>query len=563
MKHPRMRWWGLIALVVVLVVAGSALAACGSSDEGTTDTGGDEGTPVAGGTYNYPLSANPVSIEPVNAQESEGMQVAHQVFQGLAKYVMNDKGEMEALPDLAEKWETTDSQTWTFTLKQGVMYTAPVSREVVAQDFVDSWTYVTDPANQSYVSYILAPIEGCDDGGYQVDTKMGLTGVKAIDEYTLEVKLRYPFAEFPQTLGHTVAAAWPVDYLKEIGAKKFSQQPIGTGPYMVESWKNNQSITLVKNPDFWDKSEGAGPYIDTIEMPIITSSQTGWLEFQKGTLDYSTVPPGQVAAAEAKPEVTSGEWTAKRWPALAVYFIGMNMTDPALGEDLELRKAISMSTDSQNVINIVNEGVSLPAGGYVPEGIPGYKAEQNPYAYNPEEAKTIVDGMGGAPTLQYWYNTDEGHQKIAEVLQAGWETAGIDVKLSNFEWGTFLDKLSKGNKGSGSQLFRMGWIADYPSMDNFLYPLFQSDQARTGSYTFYSNTEVDGLLQEARSTQDAQQRYNLYLQAEKLILTDMPASPLYFYRDFRVSNNRIANFVHNPMGFTDMWTLWVKAETTE
>ncbi len=563
MKHPRMRWWGLIALVAVLVVAGFALAACGSSDEGNGGGGDDEGTPVMGGTYNYPLGANPVSIEPVNAQETEGMQVAHQVFQGLAKYVMNDKGEMVAEPDLAEKWESADSQTWTFTLKQGVMYSAPVSREVKAQDFVDSWNYVTDPANQSYVSYILAPIEGCDDGGYQVDTKVGLTGVTAIDDYTLEVKLRYPFAEFPQTLGHTVAAAWPVDYAKEIGAKKFSQKPVGTGPYVVESWKNNQNVTLVKNPDYWDTSEGAGPYIDTINMPIITSSQTEWLEFQKGSLDYTNVPPGQVAAAEAKPEVTSGEWTAKRWPSLAVYFIGMNMSDPTLGEDMDLRKAISMSTDAQNVINIVNEGVSLPAGGYVPEGIPGYKAEQNPYAYNPDEAKTMVDGMGGAPALQYWYNTDEGHQKIGEVLQAGWATAGIDVKLSNFEWGTFLDKLSKGNKGGGSQLFRMGWVADYPSMDNFLYPLFQSDQARTGSYTFYSNTEVDDLLLQARSTQDAQQRYNLYLQAEKLILTDMPASPLYFYRDFRVTNNRIANFIHNPMGFTDMWTLWVKEAPAE
>jgi peptide/nickel transport system substrate-binding protein/oligopeptide transport system substrate-binding protein len=545
-----------VIVAAVLIVAAMLLAACGSDEDAAT-TNGDQGTPVAGGTYNFPLTANPVSIEPVNAQESEGMQVAHQVFQGLAKYVMNDKGEMEAVPDLAEKWETTDSQTWTFTLKQGVMYQAPVSREVKAQDFVDSWNYVTDPANQSYVSYILAPIEGCDDGGYQVDTKAGLTGVTAVDDYTLQVKLRYAFAEFPQTLGHTVAAAWPVDYAKEIGAKEFSQKPVGTGPYVVESWVNNQSITLVKNPDYWDTSEGAGPYIDTINMPIITSSQTEWLEFQKGTLDYTSVPPGQVAAAEAKPEVTNGEWTAKRWPVLAVYFIGMNMTDPTLGENAELRQAISMSTDAQNVINIVNEGVSLPAGGYVPEGIPGYKAEQNPYAYNPEEAKTMVDGMGGAPTLAYWYNTDEGHQKIAEVLQAGWQQAGIDVKLSNFEWGTFLDKLSKGNKGSGSQLFRMGWIADYPSMDNFLYPLFQSDQARTGSYTFYSNTQVDDLLLQARSTQDAQERYDLYAQAELQILTDMPASPLYFYRDFRVTNNRVANFVHNPMGFTDMWTLWI------
>jgi peptide/nickel transport system substrate-binding protein/oligopeptide transport system substrate-binding protein len=544
--------------VAVLVVAAMLLAACGSSDEGSSSgTATSEATPVAGGTYNYPLQANPVSIEPVNAQESEGMQVAHQVFEGLAGYVMNDKGEMVAEPLIAESWDTTDSQTWTFKLKQGVMYSAPVNREVKAQDFVDAWNYVTDPANQSYVSYILAPVEGCDDGGYQVDTKKGLTGVTAIDDYTLQVKLRYPFAEFPQTLGHTVAAAWPVDYAKEIGAKAFSQKPVGTGPYMVDSWKNNQSVTLVKNPDYWNKDAG-GPYIDTINMPIYESSQTEWLEFQKGTIDYTVVPPGQVAAAENKPEVKSGDWTAKRWPSLAVYFIGINMTDDTLGQNQDLRIALAESADAQNVINIVNEGVSLPAGGYVPVGIPGYVPDQTPYPYNPDDAAAKVSAMGSVPTLAYWYNTDEGHQKIGEVLQAGWQKAGIDVKLSNFEWGTFLDKLSKGNKGSGSQVFRMGWIADYPSMDNFLYPLFQSDQARTGSYTFYSNQQVDDWLLQARSTPDAQQRYDLYAQAEKQILTDMPAIPLYFYRDFRVTNNRIANFVHNPMGFTDMWTLWVK-----
>ena len=556
MKKHTTRWRGLVILASVLIVAGLVLGACGSSSEDTT-TPTDSSTPVAGGTYNYPLTANPVSIEPVNAQESEGMQVAHQVFEGLVKYQMNDKGEMEAVPNIAESWETTDSQTWTFYLKKGVMFSAPVSREVVAQDFVEGWNYVTDPKNQSYVSYILSPVEGSDDGGYQVDPKVGLTGVKAIDDYTLEVKLRYPFSEFYMTLGHTVASAWPLDYAKEIGKKAFSQKPVGTGPYMVESWSNNQDIQLVKNPDYWD-TENAG-YVDNINMPIIPESQTVWLEFQKGSLDYSVVPPGQVAAAEANPKVESGEWSAKKWPNLAVYFIGMNMTDKTLGPNLELRKAIAMSTDAVNVINIVNEGVSLPAAGYVPEGIPGYVPEQSPYAYDPEAAKTIVDGLGTLPSLAYWYNTDEGHQKIGEVLQAGWAAAGIDVKLSNFEWGTFLDKLSKGNSGGGSQLFRMGWIGDYPSMDNFLYPLFQSSQARTGSYTFYANTQVDDLIQQARSTVDNQQRYNLYAQAEKLILTDMPAAPLYFYRDFRVTNNRIGGFIHNPMGFTDMWTVWVKS----
>jgi len=544
-------------LAGVLIVAGLLLGACGSGSDNGGGATTDQSTPKPGGAYNYPLTDNPVSIEPLNAQEPEGMQVAHQVFQGLAKYVMNGKGELVAEPDIAESWDTTDSQTWTFHLKKGVMFQPPVSRQVVAQDFVDSWNRVTDPKNQSSESYILAPVEGCNDGGSQVDPKKGLTGVTAIDDYTLEVKLRYPFAEFPQSLGHTVAAVTPVEYIDRVGAREYGQTPVGTGPYMVESWKNNQSITLVRNPAYWDKSAG-GPYIDTINMPIIRESRTVWLEFQKGNLDYAVVPPGQVAAAENNPKVKSGEWSAKRWPTLAVYFIGMNMTDKTLGQSLDLRKALAESADAVNVINIVDEGVPLPATGYVPEGVPGYRAGQSPYKYNPEDAKTTIDGIGGAPTLQYWHDANEGNQKIGEVLQAGWAKAGIDVNLSNFEWGTFLDKLSKGDSGSGSQLFRSGWIADYPSMDNFLYPLFQSDQARTGSYTFYSNKQVDDVLLEARSTADAQQRHNLYAQAEKLILTDMPAIPLYYYRHFRVTNNRIAGFFENSMGYTDMWKLWVK-----
>ena len=144
------------------------------------------------------------------------------------------------------------------------------------------------------------------------------------------------------------------------------------------------------------------------------------------------------------------------------------------------------------------------------------------------------------------------------MLVTGWAQAGLSVKASEYEWGTFLEKLSRGNRGSGSQLFRVAWIADYPAMDAFLYPLFQSDQSPAGSYTFYSNQGVDDLLQKARATVDAQQRHNLYAQAEKLILTDMPAAPLYFYRYFRVVGPRLHGFSVDPMGTTDMRAVWLE-----
>lgn len=291
-------------------------------------------------------------------------------------------------------------------------------------------------------------------------------------------------------------------------------------------------------------------------MPIYLSPNTEWLDFQKGVIDYSVVPPGDVASAQKAADTSGGKWTAKKYPSLSVYFVGINQKSPVVGgaKNLPLRQALYYSTDAQAIINVINEGVDVPATGYVPVGIPGYVPNQSPYGYDVAKAQALMKQIGTVPTLSYWFNTDPGHQKIAEALQAGWQAIGIKMTLQNFAWATFLAKL----QGGTQELFRMGWVADYPSMDDFLYPLFQSQQARTGSYTFYDNPKFDALLQQARSTLDATQRHALYAQAEKMALTDIPAIPLYYYREFRVTNNRIGGFNLNPMYFTDMWRVWVK-----
>ena len=227
----------------------------------------------------------------------------------------------------------------------------------------------------------------------------------------------------------------------------------------------------------------------------------------------------------------------------------MNMTDPTLGAEprpAQGREPVGGRADGGRR-GQPGRRRRRPAA-TCPPGIPGYKAAQNPYPYDLEAATTTVTALGAVPTLNYWYDTSEDHRLIADALVAGWGKAGLTVEASDYEWGTFLDKLSRGNKGSGSQLFRVAWIADYPAMDAFLYPLFQSDQSPTGSYTFYSNQGVDDLLQKARATTDAQQRHNLYAQAEKLILTDMPAVPLYFYRYFRVAAGARARVHRRPHG---------------
>ena len=554
MKQPTNKWRGLVILAGVLVVAGLLLSACGSSSSSSSASPAAAGTPKPGGTYNYALGSDPVAIDPLIAYENQGMQVVYQCFQGLVMGKVDDKGNLVAAPMLATSWDTTDNKTFTFHLKQGVMFAPPVSREVTAQDFVDTWNYVTDPKNNSTVSYILAPIVGCNSSGYQADVKKGLTGVKALDKYTLEVKLQYPFADFINSLLHPVSWVQPVDYIKKVGYKAYALKPVGTGPYMVQVWNHKRNIDLVKNPDYWDKANGG--YVDTIHMPIITSSQTSWLEFQKGAIDYTPVPPGQVRASQNMAQVKSGEWTAKGWPEITTDYVEFNMTDKVVGgsQGLELRKAMYAGADGQSFINIVLEGQGVPATGINPQGMPGWTSGLSPYKVNdPAGAKAILANLT-VPTLNYWYNTDENNQKMAEVLQAGWKDVGINVTLSNFEWATFLDKVAKG----GGQVYRMGWIADYPSLDNFLYPLFQSDQPGYNNSCHYKNPQFDALLLKARSTKDDQQRYDVYHQAEKLLLTDAPIITLAYPRMFRVTNNRIGGYFQDPQGFTKMWTLWVK-----
>jgi len=565
-KSLKSHWRILFAVVAIIVVAGLVLGACGSSSDDTTDTTSG-GTPKPGGTYNFPIGAEPISIEPLNTQESEGWNVNHQIFQSLYILQLQPDGTTKSVPDLAESMTVnSDATVFTFKIKQGVMFAAPVSTEVTAQDFVDSWSYNADPKNESATTYIIAPIKGIDpDTGYAGTD--GLTGVKAIDKYTLEVTLQYPFSDFPATLVHPITQVFPVAYAEKVGRKAFFEKPVGTGPYMLQEWKHNQSITLVKNPDYWnttDSPNSAKPgYVDTIFMPVYVDTSTAWLAFQKGTIDYSWIPTGNFKAAQNNASTTDGTWTVKAYASTAVYFISVSMNKPTLGgaDNLPIRAALNYAADRQAVTQIVSEGIPIASDEIVPVTIPGYVAGLNPYPYDPAKAQPELDkftsGGGTLPKdIPFWFNSGSGHDKIAQALVAGWTKAmpSLTFKLNGIETNSYW---TQAGENKAPALLRMGWIADYPSIDNFIY-LFTTEGGKYGSYTWYSNPQVDDLFQQARSATDQAQSYNLYNEAQKLILTDAPCVPVYTYRDARATNNRIGGFTYNSFGQINMWEVWVK-----
>jgi peptide/nickel transport system substrate-binding protein/oligopeptide transport system substrate-binding protein len=352
--------------------------------------------------------------------------------------------------------------------------------------------------------------------------------------------------------------------MRKISPEAFRTKPVGTGPYMVDRWVKGEYVDLVKNPDYWDESNAG--YVDRVHMPFMDCA-TQWREFQKGVLDIAAVPGDQVDAAKAAAAKT-GDWTARTWPTLATIFLSTNQKSPRLGGDANLprRQALSYAVD-RNAVMAVKADVWAPpaygrsATGIVPDGIPHADAGGLAYPFDPEKAKALVQRISPLPSLLYlsWGtvpHATHGLSVLDPALLSGWRAAGLDVSRRGYEWDTYIHRVSGGTEGD---LSLSGWIADYPSPDDFLYLLFHSGNSGGSSlWTYYHDAEVDRLLEEARATLDEGKRLELYAQAEKLILADAPVIPLYFCGCFCVTNNRVQGQAVDPVMNVDAWKVWVK-----
>ena len=281
-----------------------------------------------------------------------------------------------------------------------------------------------------------------------------------------------------------------------------------------------ESVDLVRNPQWWDTS--GGPYIDTLHYEVFGGVSSMMLAFQKGSIDWTWVPRGQIEASKSLPQVKSGLWKVGSSPVLALGYLGVNMNDPVVGgiQGLSLRQALAYGCDRQAVIDAATDGVHLLPTGLVPPGVPGSGEVSEPYAYDPARATELMRQRGPA-TLELTYPSEHFNQTIAETLTASYAKIGITLEPRPLEWNDCISRLAAGK----TQAFLLGWAADYPSIDNFLYTMFESDSSGATSYTSYSDPEVDAILAKARATPDREARIPIYAEAERRILANAPAVP--------------------------------------
>ncbi len=495
--------------------------------------------PVRGGTFNAFLM-EPVTLDAANSQESEGISVAKEIYDGLVDY---ESETMEIIPAMAESWESNEDATvFTFKLKKGVKFHN--GRECKAEDFVYSWSRVALKETASEVSYHLEPIKGfedCQEG--KTDT---LAGVKATGDYILEVALKYPYAEFPVTLGHPIFSPVPKEEVEK-WADKFFEHPMGTGPFKFAGWDHDQKIVLERFDDYYEDEA----YLDKLVFNIFADEDTAFLEFEAGNLDECRIPLGRVKETQEK---YKGKTIIK--PMLGTYFYGLNMEAEPWKGNVNLRKALNYSIDRKAITDAVWEGARAPATGIVPAGIPGFKENAMSYVFDQPKTKVLLEEAGhsggkGLLKLSLSYNTGVGHDKVAQAMQAQMKDVGVNFDIVGYEFGTFIDKI----QAEEATFFKVDWGADYPTMDNFLYPLFSSESA--DNMFKYENSEVDEKLLEARKETDETKRQVLYREVERMVLEDAPVVPIAFDETSRVVGEDVHGYTRTAMDDTPFECIWL------
>lgn len=541
-----------ILLALTLVVSMFSITGCAAEEE-PTDDGTEE--PVSdvtkGGTFNFYIS-EPAFIDPYNLQESEGTQVGQAVFDSLVAF---DPITSELKPAAAASWDSNEDATvWTFKLVEGAKFHD--GSDVTADDFKYAWERICTPSVASEISYHLGAVKGYD--AMQDETATELEGVKVIDDYTLEVTLNYGFADFEFVVGHPALAPVPKEAV-EADPAAFSEMPIGNGPFkMAEPWAHDQYIKIVKFDDYY----GDEPNIDGVDFKILADQDTAFLEFEAGNLDFTQIPTGRIQETVDKFGESPDGYTINPGEQVslgaeqAIYYLLVNTTDPAL-KDPAVRAALSMAIDRQDICDKVFEGTRTPATGIVPPGIVGHEANAFPYAkYDVEGAKAKLAEAGfpngeGFPTISLEYNSGSGHEDILQLVQEDLKAIGVNGELVGSEWAQYLDKLA----AKDYQVGRLGWIADYPIMDNFLYPLFKTGSS--DNYSFYSNTDVDAKLDEARTTVDDDARVALYQEIESIVGNDAVSIPMFYYRHTRVASDRVNDGVYSANGLFTFESCWL------
>ena len=482
-------------------------------------------------------SAEPRTLDPHLVYDKNGKMVLNAIYEPLIDY---DPETGEHVPHAMERYEASeDGKTYTLFLRKDARWSN--GDPVVAADWAAGFRRalspeVSTPYLQFYdgVKNALAYNKG--------EVAWEEVGVKAIDDYTLQIEMDRPKLFFITSLGQQCFYPIHRPSTEAMGAHNSSTTAyfrpgtlIGNGPYILKEWTEDVQIVVEKNP-YYHTPERI--HLETVVYKPIEDTNTELRAFQTNIIDVTSEIP--VSKRRQYIETTPPEFRAD--DLFGIYFFRLNVNKPPL-TDPKVRKALAMSIDRYQIVTYVTNSQQPTTGTLVPPELAGYTAPEG-IPEDVELAQKLLAEAGfpngeGFPELTLIYNTSDGHRAIAQAVQQMWKTnLGVEIKLLNQEWKVFLQTVQEGD----FDIARAGWVGGVD-------PEGYLDLYRTGSgnnHSKYSNPTFDTLFDQASSSPDPAKRMQLFQEAEKVIVDDAAFIPIYNYLRFYLLNPQVQNWRNNP-----------------
>jgi oligopeptide transport system substrate-binding protein len=509
----------LAAWVVLPVALSAGLVACGGGNEEGGGTVNPEGVVQIG-------IAEPQYLTPGNTNETSGSQVLAALFAPLVDYDAANK----PVNVVADSITSTDNITWTIKLKDG--YTFHNGEKLTADNYINAWNYAAYGPNGQLNNFFFERIKGYadlnpadpdGDGPEKAPTPKTntLAGLKKVDDSTFTVELTDPFIDYPTMLGYTAFYPLPNAAFESPGVikKDFQDAPIGNGPFQMKGkWMHDDKVEVTK----YDAYPGTKPKIAGATFKV----------YQQPTAEYADLLANNTDVMKQIPTEnlsTAAQDLGDRYQHSPASTFQM-LSFPTAAKDfsnVNVRKAISMALNRDEQTTAIFKGSQAPARSFVSPVVAGYRADTcgDACKYDPAKAKELYTANGGPAKITITYNADGGHKdwvdaSCNEIKQAlGVECVGVPEAK-------FADLLTKLDQNKINGMFRMGWVMDYPSMENYLGPLYSTHGS--SNYYGYSNPEFDSLVKQGSQAATPADAITKYQQAEDILAKDLPVLPMRF-----------------------------------
>lgn len=487
---------------------------------------------TAQGTLNL-FGDDPTTLDPALAGDATSHDYIVQIFSGLVRFDDN----LQPVADIAKSWDiSSDGTRYTFHLRNDVKFQD--GREVKADDFKFSWERAANPATASTTALTyLSDIIGVKD--MLAGVAKTISGVKVVDDYTLQVIIDSPKSYFLSKM--TYPTAFVVDKNNVKSGKNWWLTPNGTGPFKLTKYTKQQQLVLERNDLYY----GVKAKVTSVVFGILSGNPMDL--YETGKIDVVGVSLPYIERASDQSGPFAGQLA--QTPELSISYIGFNSAKPPF-DDINIRLAFSYAVDKDKLVSVAFKNMVQRADGILPPGMPGYNKNLAGLGFNVNKAKDLIakskyGSVANLPAITLTTSGEGGGvSNFLEAIAYQWkQNLGVDVTIRALEPERYFYNL----KSELDQMYNFGWIADYPHPQDFLDILFHS--GADYNYGGYANADVDALLDKAGRGQDFNTTAVLYQQAEQKLADDAAALPLFFGQDYVLVKPYVSGYKLNPLGF--------------